>query len=49
MSEISIISTREVLYNAPSQKFGKIKVTLKMSQNLGSWNLDIKYLGETFI
>ena len=45
MSEIAIISTREVLYNAPSQKFGKIKVTLKMSQNLGSWNLDIKYFG----
>ena len=45
MKEISIISTREVIYNAPSQKFGKIKVTLKMSQNLGSWNLDIKYFG----
>ena len=45
MSEIAIISTREVIYNAPSQKLGKIKVTLKMSQNLGSWNLDIKYFG----
>ena len=45
MKEIAIISTREVIYNAPSQKFGKIKVTLKMSQNLGSWNLDIKYFG----
>ena len=45
MKEIAIISTREVLYNAPSQKFGKIKVTLKMSQNLGSWNLDVKYFG----
>ena len=45
MSEIAIISTREVLYNAPSQKFGKIKVTLKISQNLGSWNLDVKYFG----
>ena len=29
MKEIAIISTREVLYNAPSQKFGKIKVTLR--------------------
>ena len=45
MKEIAIISTREVIYNAPSQKLGKIKVTLKMSQNLGSWNLDIKYFG----
>ena len=45
MNEIAIISTRDVLYNAPSQKFGKIKVTLKMSQNIGSWNLDIKYFG----
>ena len=45
MKEITIISTREVLYNAPSQKFGKIKVTLKMYQNLGSWNLDVKYFG----
>ena len=45
MKEIAIISTREVIYNAPLQKLGKIKVTLKMSQNLGSWNLDIKYFG----
>ena len=45
MKEIALISTREVIYNAPSQKLGKIKVTLKMSQNLGSWNLDIKYFG----
>ena len=45
MKEIAIISTREVLYNAPSQKFGKIKVTLKMAQNLGAWNLDVKYFG----
>ena len=44
MKEIALISTREVIYNAPSQKLGKIKVTLKMSQNLGSWNLDINNL-----
>ena len=30
MKEIAIISTREVIYNAPLQKLGKIKVTLKM-------------------
>lgn len=45
MNEIAIISTREVLYSAPNQKFGKIKVTLKISQNLNSWNLDVKYFG----
>ena len=37
MSEIAIIRTREVLYNAPSQKFGKIKATLNASQNAGIW------------
>ena len=37
MSEIAIISTREVLYNAPSQKFGKIKVTLKMYQKFETY------------
>ena len=45
MSEIAIISTREVLYYAPSQKFGKIKVTLNASQNAGMWNLQIRYFG----
>ena len=45
MSEIAIISTREVLYNAPSQKFGKIKVTLNASQNAGIWTLQIRNFG----
>ena len=45
MKEIAIISTREVIYESSLQKSGKIKVTLKISQNLGSWNLDVKYFG----
>jgi hypothetical protein len=45
MSEIAIISTREVIYESSLQKSGKIKVTLKISQNFGTWNLDVKYFG----
>ena len=45
MSEIAIISTREVIYESSLQKSGKIKVTLKVSQGYGVWNLDIKYFG----
>lgn len=45
MSEIAIISTREVIYEPSLQKSGKIKVTLKVSQGFGVWNLDIKYFG----
>ena len=45
MSEIAIISTREVIYEPSLQKKGKIKVTLKVSQNFGTWNLDVKYFG----
>jgi hypothetical protein len=43
--EIAIISTKEVLFDAPLQKKGKIKVTLKVSQNYGTWDLDVKYFG----
>ena len=43
--EIAIISTREVIYESSLQKLGKIKVTLKISQNFGTWNLDVKYFG----
>ena len=45
MSEIAIISTREVIYEPSLQKSGKIKVTLKVSQGFGVWNLDVKYFG----
>lgn len=45
MSEIAIISTREVIYEPSLQKKGKIKVTLKISQGLGVWNLYVKYFG----
>ena len=45
MSEIAIISTREVIYEPSLQKSGKIKVTLKVSQSYGVWNLDVKYFG----
>ena len=45
MSEISIISTREVIYEPSLQKSGKIKVTLNASQNAGMWNLQIRYFG----
>ena len=45
MSEIAIISTREVIYESSLQKSGKIKVTLKVSQGFGVWNLDVKYFG----
>ena len=40
MSEIAIISTREVIYEPSLQKQGKIKVTLKVSQSYGVWNLE---------
>ena len=45
MSEIATISTREVIYESSLQKTGKIKVTLKVSQGFGVWNLDVKYFG----
>lgn len=45
MSEIAIISTREVIYEPSMQKQGKIKVTLKLLQGYGVWNLDVKYFG----
>ena len=45
MSEISIISTREVIYEPSLQKSGKIKVTSNASQNAGMWNLQIRYFG----
>ena len=45
MSEIAIISTREVIYEPSLQKQGKIKVTLKVSQSYGVCNLDVKYFG----
>ena len=45
MSEISIISTRKVIYEPSLQKSGKIKVTLKLLQGYGVWNLDVKYFG----
>lgn len=45
MSEIAIISTREVIYEPSLQKQGKIKVTLKVLQGFGVWNLDVKYFG----
>ena len=45
MSEIAIISTREVIYEPSLQKSGKIKVTLNASQNAGMWNLQIRYFG----
>ena len=45
MSEIAIISTIEVIYEPSLQKQGKIKVTLKVSQGFGVWNLDVKYFG----
>ena len=43
MSEISIISTREVIYEPFTKKQAKIKVTLKTTDDFGMWNLDIKY------
>ena len=43
--EIAIISTKEVLFDAPLQKQGKIKVTLSVSQNYGNWILSVKYFG----
>ena len=45
MSEIVIISTREVIYEPSLQKSGKIKVTSNVSQNAGMWNLQIRYFG----
>ena len=45
MSEIAIISTREVIYEPSLQKSGKIKVTSNVSQNAGMWNLQIRYFG----
>lgn len=45
MSEISIISTREVIYEPSLQKSGKIKVTSNASQNAGMWNLQIRFFG----
>lgn len=45
MSEIAIISTREVIYEPSLQKQGKIKVTSNASQNAGMWNLQIRYYG----
>lgn len=45
MSEVAIISTREVIYEPSLQKSGKIKVALKVSQGFGVWNLDVKYFG----
>ena len=45
MSEIAIISTREVIYEPSFQKQGKIKVTLNASQNAGIWNLQIRNFG----
>ena len=45
MSEIAIISTREVIYEPSMQKQGKIKVTLKLLQGYDVWNLDVKYFG----
>ena len=45
MSEIEIISTREVIYEPSLQKLGKIKVTSNTSQNAGMWNLKIRYFG----
>ena len=45
MSEIAIISTREVIYEPSMQKQGKINVTLKLLQGYGVWNLDVKYFG----
>ena len=38
MKEIALISTREVIYNAPSQKLGKIKETINgISDTVKSW------------
>ena len=48
MSEIAIISTREVIYEPSLQKQGKIKVTLNASQNVGIWTLLIRNFG-TFL
>ena len=45
MSEILIISTREVIFEPSLQKQGKIKVTSNASQNAGLWNLQIRYFG----
>ena len=45
MSEIAIISKREVIYEPSLQKQGKIKVTSNASQNAGMWNLQIRYFG----
>ena len=45
MSEIAIISTREVIYEPSLQKSGKIKVNLKISEGVGVWNLYVKYFG----
>ena len=45
MSEIAIISTREVIYEPSLQKQGKIKVTLNASQNAGIWTLQIRNFG----
>ena len=45
MSEIAIISTREVIYEPSLQKQGKIKVTLNASQNAGIWTLQIRDFG----
>lgn len=45
MSEIAIISKREVIYEPSLQKLGKIKVTLNASQNAGIWNLQIRNFG----
>ena len=45
MSEIAIISTREVTYEPSLQKTGKIKMTYNASQNAWMWNLQIRYFG----
>ena len=45
MSEIAIISTREVIYEPSLQKQGKIKVTLNASQNAGIWAFQIRNFG----
>lgn len=45
MSEIAIISKREVIFQPSLQKTGKIKVTSNASQNAGMWNLQIRYFG----
>ena len=45
MSEIAIISTREVIYEPSLQKQGKIKVTLSLQKISSNWIFYIKYFG----